>query len=73
MLLLLLFCNPRSCLAFIIGIVVDYYNLRPEKLAPDACPAAKNRKRFDPSKSATLSVLMAQENGDFTPMGGPRV
>lgn len=45
----------------------------PDKLAPDACPAAKNRKRFDPTKSSALSVLLAQERGDFTPMGGPRM
>jgi hypothetical protein len=42
---------------------------RPEKLAPDACPRAKNRKRFDPNKSGTLSVLLAQEKGEFTPPG----
>jgi len=39
----------------------------PEKLAPDACPAAKNRKRFDPSKSNALDVLLAQERGEFFP------
>lgn len=45
----------------------------PSKLAPDACPAAKNRKRFDPAKSAALSVLMAHERGDYTPMGGAKI
>lgn len=35
----------------------------PEKLAPDACPAAKNRKRFNPAKSNTLAVLALHEKG----------
>lgn len=39
----------------------------PEKLAPDACPAAKNRKRFDPSKSNALNVLLSQEKGETWP------
>jgi hypothetical protein len=34
-----------------------------DKLAPDACPAAKNRKRFDPSKSNALVVLTLHEKG----------
>lgn len=39
----------------------------PDKLAPDACPAAKNRKRFDPAKSAALDVILAHEQADFAP------
>lgn len=39
----------------------------PDKLAPDACPAAKNRKRFDPSRSSALSVIAAHEKGDYFP------
>lgn len=38
-----------------------------DKLAPDACPAAKNRKRFDPAKSNALSVLLLHEKGEFFP------
>lgn len=38
-----------------------------DKLAPDCCPAAKNRKRFDPSKSNALTVLMLHEKGVFHP------
>merc|ERR1712020_552226 len=38
-----------------------------DKLAPDACPAAKNRKRFDPKKSNALTVLMLHEKGVFHP------
>jgi len=38
-----------------------------EKLAPDACPAAKNRKRFDPTKSNALDVLLMHEKGQFFP------
>jgi len=34
-----------------------------DKLAPDACPAARNRKRFDPSKSNALAVLELHEKG----------
>jgi len=34
-----------------------------DKLAPDACPAAKNRKRFDPAKSNALVVLELHEKG----------
>jgi len=41
--------------------------VEPEKLAPDACPAAKNRKRFDPSKSNALNVLLSQEKGECWP------
>jgi len=41
--------------------------VEPEKLAPDACPAARNRKRFDPTKSNALNVLVAHEKGDFFP------
>jgi len=41
--------------------------VEPEKLAPDACPRAKNRKRFDPTKSSALSVLLDQEQGNFYP------
>ena len=40
---------------------------RPEKLAPDACPKAKNRKRFDPAKSGALSVLLDHEKGTYFP------
>ena len=36
---------------------------RPEKLAPDACPAAKNRKRFNPAQSNALAVLQLHEKG----------
>ena len=39
----------------------------PEKLAPDACPAARNRKRFDPSKSNALNVLLMHEQGNLFP------
>lgn len=35
------------------------------KLAPDCCPAARNKKRFDPSKSSTLGAILAQEQGHF--------
>ena len=35
----------------------------PEKLAPDACPAAKNRKRFNPAQSNALAVLQLHEKG----------
>jgi len=45
----------------------NYGFVDPEKLAPDACPRAKNRKRFDPKKSSTLSVLLDQESGTFYP------
>ena len=41
----------------------------PEKLAPDACPKAKNRKRFDPNKSGALQVLMDHEKGTYYPPG----
>ena len=41
----------------------------PEKLAPDACPKAKNRKRFDPNKSGALQVLMDHERGTYYPPG----
>jgi len=44
----------------------------PEKLHPDACPAAKNRKRFDPSKSSALEVLLSQEKGECWPENGSR-
>lgn len=43
----------------------------PDKLAPDACPRAKNRKRFDPAKSACLEVLLDHERGSFFPAMGP--
>lgn len=46
--------------------------VEPDKLAPDACPRAKNRKRFDPKKSSTLEVLMAHEKGDLF-SDGPNV
>ena len=36
-------------------------------MAPDACPKAKNRKRFDPAKSGALSVLLDQEAGTYFP------
>ena len=36
---------------------------RPEKLAPDACPAARNRKRFNPAQSNALAVLQLHEKG----------
>jgi len=39
----------------------------PEKLAPDACEKAKNRKRFEPKKSAALQVMLEQERGTFYP------
>ena len=39
----------------------------PDKLAPDACPRAKNRKRFDPTKSGALAVLLDHEQGTFHP------
>ena len=41
----------------------SYSFFSPEKLAPDACPAAKNRKRFNPAKSNTLAVLALHEKG----------
>ena len=36
-------------------------------MAPDACPKAKNRKRFDPTKSSALAVLMDHEKGTYYP------
>lgn len=37
--------------------------VEPEKLAPDACPAARNRKRFNPAQSNALAVLQLHEKG----------
>ena len=42
----------------------------PDKLAPDACEKAKNRKRFEPKKSAALAVMLEQEKGQYYPEGG---
>jgi len=42
----------------------------PDKLAPDACDKAKNRKRFEPKKSAALAVMLEQEKGTYFPEGG---
>merc|ERR1712001_318931 len=42
----------------------------PDKLAPDACEKAKNRKRFEPKKSAALAVLLDHEKGVTYPEGG---
>jgi len=39
----------------------------PEKLAPDACPKAKNRKRFDPQKSSALAVINDHASGKYYP------
>ena len=36
-------------------------------MAPDACPRAKNRKRFDPKKSGALAVMLEQERGNYFP------
>ena len=36
-------------------------------MAPDACPKAKNRKRFDPNKSGALQVLMDHEKQIYFP------
>merc|ERR1712141_846507 len=41
--------------------------VEPEKLAPDACPAAKNRKRFNPAQSNALAVLQLHEKGNLFP------
>jgi len=38
------------------------------KLAPDCCPAARNRKRFDPTKSSALGAILAQDKGQFEPV-----
>ena len=40
-----------------------YLIFSPDKLAPDACPAAKNRKRFNPAQSNALAVLQLHEKG----------
>lgn len=37
--------------------------VEPEKLAPDACPAARNRKTFNPAQSNALAVLHLHEKG----------
>lgn len=34
-----------------------------DKLAPDACPAARNRKRFNPANSNALAALALHEGG----------
>ena len=39
-------------------------------MAPDACDKAKNRKRFEPKKSAALAVLLDHERGLTYPEGG---
>ena len=44
-----------------------YFHNRPEKLAPDACPKAKNRKRFDPQKSSALAVINDHASGKYYP------
>ena len=54
---------------YFIGTNLVLSNFSPEKLAPDACPKAKNRKRFDPARSSALSVLLDQEKGCFYPPG----